>query len=280
MTDLHPLWQVLIMAAVIAFTRFLPFLAFPEGRKRPAVITYLGKVLPYAIIGMLVVYCFKNVSVFTYPYGLPELIAAAFVVGMHVWPSICCWFNSFFERGIYMEIWELFLVAVSLSMDAFAVSVCKGLSVKKLRPRHCATAGLYFGGFQALMPLLGWLLGRQFESLIKSIDHWIAFVLLALIGANMIREALGDEEDVNDSFSFKTMLPLAVATSIDALAVGVTFAFLEVQILPAILLIGCTTFALGNVFGSGLQSKAEIAGGVILILLGIKILIEHLFFGG
>ncbi len=142
-----------------------------------------------------------------------------------------------------MEIWELFLVAVSLSMDAFAVSVCKGLSVKKLRPRHCATAGLYFGGFQALMPLLGWLLGRQFESLIKSIDHWIAFVLLALIGANMIREALGDEEDVNDSFSFKTMLPLAVATSIDALAVGVTFAFLEVQILPAILLIGCTTFA-------------------------------------
>ena len=117
-----------------------------------------------------------------------------------------------------MEIWELFLVAVSLSMDAFAVSVCKGLSVKKLRPRHCATAGLYFGGFQALMPLLGWLLGRQFESLIKSIDHWIAFVLLALIGANMIREALGDEEDVNDSFSFKTMLPLAVATSIDALA--------------------------------------------------------------
>ena len=186
-----------------------------------------------------------------------------------------------------MEIWELFLVAVSLSMDAFAVSVCKGLSVKKLRPRHCATAGLYFGGFQALMPLLGWLLGRQFESLIKSIDHWIAFVLLALIGANMIREALGDEEDVNDSFSFKTMLPLAVATSIDALAVGVTFAFLEVQILPAILLIGCTTFALsaagvkiGNAFGSGFQSKAEIAGGVILILLGTKILIEHLFFGG
>ena len=186
-----------------------------------------------------------------------------------------------------MEIWELFLVAVSLSMDAFAVSVCKGLSVKKLRPRHCATAGLYFGGFQALMPLLGWLLGRQFESLIKSIDHWIAFVLLALIGANMIREALGDEEDVNDSFSFKTMLPLAVATSIDALAVGVTFAFLEVQILPAILLIGCTTFVLsaagvkiGNVFGSGLHSKAEIAGGVILILLGIKILIEHVFVGG
>lgn len=186
-----------------------------------------------------------------------------------------------------MKIWELFLVAVSLSMDAFAVSVCKGLSVKRLRPRHCAITGLYFGGFQALMPLLGWLLGRQFESLIKSVDHWIAFVLLALIGANMIREALGGEEDANDSFSFKTMLPLAVATSIDALALGVTFAFLEVQILPAILLIGCTTFALsaagvkiGNAFGSGFQSKAEIAGGVILILLGTKILIEHLFFGG
>ena len=186
-----------------------------------------------------------------------------------------------------MEIWELFLVAVGLSMDAFAVSVCKGLSVKTLRPRHCAVAGLYFGGFQALMPLLGWLLGRQFESLIKSIDHWIAFVLLALIGANMIREALGGEEDVNDSFSFKTMLPLAVATSIDALAIGVTFAFLEVQILPAILLIGCPPFVLsaagvkiGNAFGSGFQSKAEIAGGVILILLGTKILIEHLFFGG
>ena len=182
-----------------------------------------------------------------------------------------------------MEIWELFLVAVSLSMDAFAVSVCKGLSVKKLRPRHCATAGLYFGGFQALMPLLGWLLGRQFESLIKSIDHWIAFVLLALIGANMIREALGDEEDVNDSFSFKTMLPLAVATSIDALAVGVTFAFLEVRILPAVSFIGVVTFLLsalgvkiGSIFGTKYKSKAELTGGVILILLGLKILLEHL----
>ncbi len=186
-----------------------------------------------------------------------------------------------------MGIIELFLFAVSLSMDAFAVSVCKGLSVKTLRPRHGVIAGLYFGGFQALMPLIGWLLGRQFEGLIKSVDHWVAFVLLALIGANMVRESFGKDEEVNDSFSFKTMLPLAVATSIDALAVGVTFAFLEVQILPAIALIGVTTFAfsaagvkIGNVFGIRFKSKAELAGGVILILLGIKILVEHLFFAG
>ena len=186
-----------------------------------------------------------------------------------------------------MGIIELFLFAVSLSMDAFAVSVCKGLSVKTLRPRHGVIAGLYFGGFQALMPLIGWLLGRQFEGLIKSVDHWVAFMLLALIGANMVRESFGKDEEVNDSFSFKTMLPLAVATSIDALAVGVTFAFLEVQILPAIALIGVTTFAfsaagvkIGNVFGTRFKSKAEFAGGVILILLGIKILVEHLFFGG
>ena len=186
-----------------------------------------------------------------------------------------------------MGIIELFLFAVSLSMDAFAVSVCKGLSVKTLRPRHGVIAGLYFGGFQALMPLIGWLLGRQFEGLIKSVDHWVAFMLLALIGANMVRESFGKDEEVNDSFSFKTMLPLAVATSIDALAVGVTFAFLEVQILPAIALIGVTTFAfsaagvkIGNVFGVRFKSKAELAGGVILILLGIKILVEHLFFAG
>ena len=186
-----------------------------------------------------------------------------------------------------MGIIELFLFAVSLSMDAFAVSVCKGLSVKTLRPRHGVIAGLYFGGFQALMPLIGWLLGRQFEGLIKSVDHWVAFVLLALIGANMVRESFGKDEEVNDSFSFKTMLPLAVATSIDALAVGVTFAFLEVQILPAIALIGVTTFTfsaagvkIGNVFGVRFKSKAELTGGVILILLGIKILVEHLFFAG
>ena len=186
-----------------------------------------------------------------------------------------------------MNIFELLLLAVGLAMDAFAVSVCKGLSVERLKPRHPITAGLYFGGFQALMPLIGWLLGSQFESLIKSVDHWIAFGLLVLIGANMIRESFGGEDEQNASFSFKAMLPLAIATSIDALAVGVTFAFLEVNIVPAITLIGVITFAIsaagvkiGNVFGTRFKSKAEFAGGVILILLGIKILVEHLFFGG
>ena len=186
-----------------------------------------------------------------------------------------------------MGILELLFLAVGLSMAAFAVSVCKGLSVGKLKIKHCATAGLYFGGFQALMPLLGWLLGKQFEGLIKSIDHWIAFVLLVLIGANMVRESFGKGEDLNDSFSFKVMLPLAITTSIDALAVGVTFAFLDVNIFFAVSLIGVTTFLfsaagvkIGNVFGTKYKSKAELAGGIILILLGIKILIEHLFFGG
>lgn len=185
-----------------------------------------------------------------------------------------------------MSLFELILLAVGLSMDAFAVSVCKGLSGRSLRPRHAVITGAYFGGFQALMPLIGWLLGRQFESLIKSIDHWIAFGLLTVIGANMIREAVfGADEEQNDSFSPKTMLPLAIATSIDALAAGVTFAFLDVNIVTAVLIIGAATFTLsaagvkaGNVFGARLKSKAEIAGGVILILLGIKILIEHLFF--
>lgn len=186
-----------------------------------------------------------------------------------------------------MGIFELLFLAVGLAMDAFAVSVCKGLSAKKYRLRHSLTAGAYFGGFQALMPLLGWLLGSQFESVIKSIDHWIAFGLLGLIGANMVREAFGKAEEVNASFSPKAMLPLAVATSIDALAVGVTFAFLDVNIWLAVALIGGVTFAIsaagvkvGNVFGARFQSKAELAGGIILILLGVKILIEHLFFGG
>lgn len=173
-------------------------------------------------------------------------------------------------------------------MDAFAVSVCKGLSVRRLRPRHALLCGAYFGGFQALMPVAGWLLGRQFEALIKSFDHWIAFALLALIGGNMVREALkNEEESLNASFSPKAMLPLAVATSIDALAVGVTFAFLEVSIVPAVSVIGVTTFALsaagvkiGNVFGAKYKSRAELAGGIVLILLGVKILIEHLFFEG
>lgn len=179
---------------------------------------------------------------------------------------------------------DIFLIAVALSMDAFAVSICKGLSVKKVSAKHMLTVGVYFGGFQALMPLIGFLLGFKFESFITSIDHWIAFVLLAVIGGNMIKEALsGEEEEVNDSFSFRTMLPLAVATSIDALAVGISFAFLGVDIVTAAILIGITTFVLsgagvvvGNVFGSKYKSKAELAGGIVLILIGLKILLEHL----
>lgn len=179
---------------------------------------------------------------------------------------------------------DIFLIAVALSMDAFAVSICKGLSVKKVSAKHMLTVGVYFGGFQALMPLIGFLLGFKFESFITSIDHWIAFALLAVIGGNMIKEALsGEEEEVNDSFSFRTMLPLAVATSIDALAVGISFAFLGVDIVTAAILIGITTFVLsgsgvvvGNVFGSKYKSKAELAGGIVLILIGLKILLEHL----
>ncbi len=187
-----------------------------------------------------------------------------------------------------MSIIELFILALGLSMDAFAVSICKGLSVPKLQAKHCLTCGIYFGGFQALMPLLGWLLGIRFQSLITNIDHWIAFVLLAVIGANMIKESFSKEEECPDaSFGFKTMLTLAVATSIDALAVGVTFAFLDVAIVPAVLLIGLTTFVcsavgvkIGNVFGNRFESKAEFLGGLVLIAIGLKILIEHLFFGG
>lgn len=182
-----------------------------------------------------------------------------------------------------MGLIEIFILAVGLSMDAFAVSICKGLSVRKLKPKHYIIAGLYFGGFQAGMPLLGYLLGTQFESLITSIDHWIAFVLLGLIGANMIRESFGEPDELNDSFSFKTMLPLAIATSIDALAVGVTFAFLKVEIFSAVSFIGITTLLfsaigvkIGNVFGTKFKSKAEFIGGCVLILMGIKILLEHL----
>ena len=182
-----------------------------------------------------------------------------------------------------MSLWELFIVAVGLSMDACAVAVCKGLAVGRARVGHCVTAGIYFGGFQALMPLIGYLLGVRFQSVIVSVDHWIAFVLLSLIGAKMIREAVGEEEQLDSSFDFKAMLPLAVATSIDALAVGVTFAFLQVQIVPAVSFIGITTFALSAIgvgvgarFGSQFGSKAELAGGVILIAMGAKILLEHL----
>ena len=181
-----------------------------------------------------------------------------------------------------MKVWELFVIAVGLSMDAFAVSICKGLSTKDVRREHMVVTGLYFGGFQALMPLAGYLLGSRFQSMIQRVDHWISFVLLALIGANMVRESQGEAEHLDDSFTPGTMLPLAVATSIDALAVGVTFAFLNVRIIPAAALIGVTTFALsaigmrlGNVFGARYQARAELAGGIVLILMGVKILLEH-----
>ena len=183
-----------------------------------------------------------------------------------------------------MGLVELFIIAVGLSMDAFAVSVCKGLSVRELKPRHALTVGAYFGGFQMLMPLIGFALGVRFQSLIMSIDHWIAFVLLGLIGANMIRESREhDEENLSDSFSFGTMLPLAVATSIDALAVGVTFALEGTDIALAAGLIGLTTFTLspigllvGNRFGLRYKSKAELVGGLVLIGIGLKILLEGL----
>ena len=179
---------------------------------------------------------------------------------------------------------ELLLIAVGLSMDAFAVSICKGLSLKKLRARDALLVGLYFGGFQFLMPVIGWALGYRFKHVIESVDHWIAFGLLTVIGVSMIREARQAEE-FNDDLSFRTMLLLAIATSIDALAVGVTFAFLQVRILPAAGLIGVTTFLLsalgvyiGHLFGLKYKAKAEIAGGVILIFIGAKILLEHLGF--
>ena len=184
-----------------------------------------------------------------------------------------------------MEILELLLIAAGLSMDAFAVSICKGLSVQRLKPRHYLLTGAWFGGFQALMPSIGFLLGSAFDQYISAFDHWIAFVLLAFIGGNMVRESLsGDEECHDDSFGLRTMFLLAVATSIDALAVGVTFALLpDVHILSAVSLIGAATFLLsalglkvGNVFGLRYKARAELAGGVILILMGLKILLEHL----
>ena len=183
-----------------------------------------------------------------------------------------------------MSTLSLFIIAVGLSMDAFAVSICKGLAMKKISLKKAGIVGLWFGGFQALMPAIGYLLGSQFESYITAIDHWIAFALLSLIGLSMIKEALGKEEECsNDSLDVKTMFILAVATSIDALAVGVTFAFLQVHIIPAVSFIGITTLVLsmigvkvGNVFGVKYKSKAELAGGIILICMGVKILLEHL----
>ena len=188
-----------------------------------------------------------------------------------------------------MGLVELFVLAVGLSMDAFAVSVCKGLAVQKAGVEECCIAGVWFGGCQALMPLLGYLLGSQFKDYITCVDHWIAFVLLLIIGVNMIREALGKEEDgevcpkEENPFAFKTMLMLAVATSIDALAVGITLAFLNVALIPSVTFIGVTTLVIsaigiriGNIFGMKYKSRAEFAGGVILICIGLKILLEHL----
>ncbi|MBQ8728164.1 MAG: manganese efflux pump [Oscillospiraceae bacterium] len=184
-----------------------------------------------------------------------------------------------------MSFSELLLIAIGLSMDAFAVAVCKGLSVGKTKVKHYIITGLWFGGFQALMPFLGYLLGTTFEKYIVTFDHWIAFILLSVIGINMIKEGFSKEENETDaSFSFKNMLLLAIATSIDALAVGVTFALLpDVNIFHAVSLIGMTTFILsaigikiGSVFGMKYKSAAEITGGIILILMGTKILLEHL----
>lgn len=184
-----------------------------------------------------------------------------------------------------MNLWELFLIAVGLSMDAFAVSVCKGLATEKVKVKHFFIVGLWFGGFQALMPALGYFLGSGFEQYISNLDHWIAFILLALIGGNMIRESLSKEDEChNASFSAKTMFVMAIATSIDALAVGITFALLpDVSIAAAVSFIGIITFILsgtglkiGNVFGIKYKAKAEFAGGLILILIGTKILLEHL----
>ena len=184
-----------------------------------------------------------------------------------------------------MGFFEMFLLAVGLSMDAFAVSVCKGLSMKKAGAREGIVCGAWFGGFQALMPVIGFFLGTLFADTIKAFDHWIAFGLLAIIGVNMLKEAFGgEEEDCNADLSFKAMLIMAIATSIDALAVGISLAMAgNVNIFFAVLLIGVTTFLLsglgvkiGNVFGSRYEKGAQIAGGVILILLGAKILLEHL----
>lgn len=184
-----------------------------------------------------------------------------------------------------MEIGELIVLSLGLGMDAFAVSICKGLSMKKMNWKKALIIGLYFGGFQAIMPVLGYSLSKGFENFVTSIDHWIAFILLSIIGGKMVKDAFSQEnsENCNEDVGFKTMIVLAIATSIDALAVGITFAFLNVNLILAIALIGSITFFLsvigtkvGNVFGDRYENKAELLGGVILIFLGIKILLEHL----
>ena len=183
-----------------------------------------------------------------------------------------------------MSLWELFVIAVGLSMDAFAVSICKGLSVRRCTFRHMLICGLYFGLFQGGMPLIGYILGSQFESMVSAIAPYIAFILLGFIGMNMIKESREEEEECCcDDFSVRAMIPLAVATSIDALAVGVSFAFLQVNIVPAVSFIAVVTFicclfgvTIGSIFGSKYKSKAEFFGGVVLIAMGLKILLEHL----
>lgn len=185
------------------------------------------------------------------------------------------------KRNKPMNILELFILAVGLSMDAFAVSICKGLSLGKIQKKHMAIAGAWFGGFQALMPLIGYFAGRFFAEKLTQYDHWVAFILLLFIGGSMIKESLCEEEESNDAMDIKTMFLLAVATSIDALAVGVTFAFLKVAIIPAVVFIGVVTFVcsavgikIGSIFGTKYKSKAELCGGIILILIGLKILLE------
>lgn len=188
-------------------------------------------------------------------------------------------------KTIAMSFVEILLIGIGLSMDAFSVSICKGLTTKQFSWKMALTCGLWFGIFQALMPLIGYFLGSQFEQYITAVDHWIAFGLLFLIGANMIREALSRKEDEpsDSSLGFKTMLLLAIATSIDALAVGISFACIQVKIWSSILIIGITTLVfsiagvkIGNVFGSKFEKSAGIVGGIILILIGLKILLEHL----
>jgi putative Mn2+ efflux pump MntP len=196
------------------------------------------------------------------------------------------------KERIIMNLLELLILSVGLAMDAFAVAVCKGLSIKKISVKHPVIVGLYFGIFQAVMPLIGYFLGKQFSDKISAIDHWVAFILLGIIGINMIRGSIKEEDeeaecesckDVDNSLKVKEMLILSVATSIDALAVGITFAFLKVNILAATSFIGVVTFLIsaagvfiGNIFGGKLKSKAEMAGGIILVCLGTKILLQHL----
>ena len=219
-----------------------------------------------------------------------DFVRAVFIRG--ICESFCVfrYFPGKRKGDFFMALFiELFLLGVGLSMDAFAVSVCKGLGMRKLNKKQALIIGLYFGGFQALMPLVGWILGSQFQKYITSIDHWIAFILLGFIGGKMMVEAVrewNEEETVevmDAPLDHKNMLVLAVATSIDALAVGITFAFLNTPIIEAITVIGITTMIIsiigvvvGNFFGSRYKSKAEFIGGLILILLGLKILLEHL----